>query len=71
MPVGVKGVKFTLQDHRGTRSVGALEVLASVIQGLIEADGRERAAYILEGIAANIRADEIGGHVEPDWPAVH
>ena len=63
--------KFTILDNAGTRAIGPLEVLASVIQSMIEIDGRERTAGILEGMADKIRAGEFGGHVEPEQRAIH
>ena len=71
MTTGHKGVKFTRQDHQGIRSVGALEVLASVIQAMIETDGCEHTAGILEGMADRIRDGEFDGAVEPGQHAVH
>ena len=71
MAASAKGVKFTLQDHNGIRSVDALEALAGVIQALIDSRGREHAADLLDLAADGIRAGEIGPHLDPDQPTCH
>ena len=70
MAASAKGVKFTLQDHNGIRSVDALEVLAGVVQALIETRGREHAADLLDLAADGIRSGEVGPLVEPERPTI-
>lgn len=55
MMAGKGSVKFTRQDHKGICATTALEVLASVIYALMEEDGRDHTATLLEGTAAAIR----------------
>ena len=64
-------LKFTIQDDAGTHKVGPLDVLAGVIQAMIEADGREHTADLLELAADRIRSGEIGESVEPERPVCH
>ena len=71
MATGEKGVKFTLQDHSGTRTVDALEALAGVVQALIETRGREYAADLLQLAADGVRSGELLQHAEPDQPTIN